>query len=34
MKNLLGERVLRLPKEPQVDRDIPFRDVRSSGQPR
>jgi alkylation response protein AidB-like acyl-CoA dehydrogenase len=25
MRNILGERVLRLPKEPQVDRDIPFR---------
>ncbi|HEY5156130.1 MAG TPA: acyl-CoA dehydrogenase family protein [Acidimicrobiales bacterium] len=25
--NILGERVLGLPKEPQVDRDIPFRDV-------
>ena len=26
--NIIGERVLGLPKEPQVDRDIPFRDVR------
>jgi alkylation response protein AidB-like acyl-CoA dehydrogenase len=26
MKNILGERVLRLPKEPQVDRDTPVRD--------
>jgi acyl-CoA dehydrogenase len=26
-KNIVGERVLGLPKEPQVDRDIPFRDV-------
>ncbi len=26
--NILGERVLGLPKEPQVDRDIPFREVR------
>jgi alkylation response protein AidB-like acyl-CoA dehydrogenase len=28
--NILGERVLGLPKEPQVDRDVPFRDVRRS----
>ena len=25
--NILGERILGLPKEPQVDRDLPFRDV-------
>jgi alkylation response protein AidB-like acyl-CoA dehydrogenase len=27
-KNIIGERVLGLPKEPEVDRDIPFRQVR------
>jgi hypothetical protein len=25
--NILGERVLGLPKEPQVDRDVPFRHI-------
>jgi alkylation response protein AidB-like acyl-CoA dehydrogenase len=28
--NILGERVLGLPKEPTVDADIPFREVRTN----
>ena len=27
MKNILGERVLGLPGEPRVDRDLPWKDV-------
>jgi len=32
-RNIIGERVLGLPKEPQVDRDIPFRELRVGTQP-
>jgi hypothetical protein len=26
-RNIIGERVLQLPSEPRVDKDVPFRDV-------
>ncbi len=28
MKNIIGERVLGLPKDPDVSKDVPFRDLR------
>ena len=33
-RNIVGERVLGLPREPEVDRAIPFREVRTTGEGR
>jgi alkylation response protein AidB-like acyl-CoA dehydrogenase len=33
-RNILGERVLGLPKEPAVDRGVPYRELRVGTQPR
>ena len=33
-RNIIGERVLALPKEPQVDRDVPFKDLKVGTQRR
>jgi alkylation response protein AidB-like acyl-CoA dehydrogenase len=32
-RNIIGERVLGLPKEPQIDRDVPFKELRVGTQP-
>jgi alkylation response protein AidB-like acyl-CoA dehydrogenase len=32
-KNIIGDRVLGLPREPQVDRDVPFRELRVGTRP-
>jgi alkylation response protein AidB-like acyl-CoA dehydrogenase len=29
-RNIIGERILGLPKEPELDKDVPFRDVRKA----
>jgi alkylation response protein AidB-like acyl-CoA dehydrogenase len=33
-RNIIGERILGLPKEPQVGRDVPFRELRVGTQPK
>jgi alkylation response protein AidB-like acyl-CoA dehydrogenase len=30
LRNQLGERILGLPREPEVDRDVPWREIRRS----
>lgn len=32
-RNIIGERVLGLPKEPRLDTDVPFRDIKTGTQP-
>lgn len=32
-RNIIGERILGLPREPELDRDVPFRQVRKAGVP-
>lgn len=32
-RNIIGERVLGLPREPSVDKDVPFRELRVGTQP-
>jgi len=32
-RNIIGERILQLPSEPRVDKDVPFRELRTSARP-